>query len=310
MPQTLAPSIVTSRDPKGLKFISVVEAAYNKAGLSEDEAQFVNDALGLSKLVADFIAEHRTPKLYKDEEVKSNYGYLSGYNPGVQDLDRQIAVLQGLFPGLGGANADYLAKVKSGEIKLPQTAEKFFAIPNIWNGGVLRLFGNNYCAALQKVLDVLKQTRNSRFYNCREGQIDEQHLRQSDRAVEFFQKLSEAQGNPDILLVPAQFGKRHAGRSIRRARVVIASTSGEFSLGAFAVGVMLLTHPERLQHLNDLWIDCAGDEANPGGNGDFSSAPFFRFVVGGLRFDFRFVDSARAGYGSASGSFPPASPER
>ncbi len=35
MSQTLAPSKVTGRDPKGLKFMSVVEAAYNKAGLSE-----------------------------------------------------------------------------------------------------------------------------------------------------------------------------------------------------------------------------------------------------------------------------------
>lgn len=38
MSTTLAPRTVTARDPKGLKFVSIVEAAYNKAGLSEDEA--------------------------------------------------------------------------------------------------------------------------------------------------------------------------------------------------------------------------------------------------------------------------------
>ena len=37
MKKTLAPS-VTTRDPKGLKFISIVEAAYNKAGLTMEEA--------------------------------------------------------------------------------------------------------------------------------------------------------------------------------------------------------------------------------------------------------------------------------
>ena len=62
MSKTLAPSIVTVRDSKGLKFISVVEASYNKAGMSEDEAQRVNDTPGLSDVVASFIAdcfEHR-----------------------------------------------------------------------------------------------------------------------------------------------------------------------------------------------------------------------------------------------------------
>ena len=58
MLKTLAPS-VTARDPKGLKFISVVEAAYNKAGLSDEEAQRVNDTPGLADLVAGFIAENR-----------------------------------------------------------------------------------------------------------------------------------------------------------------------------------------------------------------------------------------------------------
>lgn len=60
MPKTLAPSqAVTTRDSKGLKFVSVVEAAYNKAGLSEDEAQRVNDAPGLPDAVRCFIDAHR-----------------------------------------------------------------------------------------------------------------------------------------------------------------------------------------------------------------------------------------------------------
>jgi membrane carboxypeptidase/penicillin-binding protein len=79
---TLAPSanVVTSRDPKGLKFVSIVEAAYNKAGLSEKEAQRVNDTAGLADLISNFIAENRVTDQFKDEEVESTYGYLSGYS--------------------------------------------------------------------------------------------------------------------------------------------------------------------------------------------------------------------------------------
>ena len=56
--KTLTPS-VTIRDSKGLKFLEVVGAAYNKAGLSEDEAQWVNQAGGLADLIANHIAQHR-----------------------------------------------------------------------------------------------------------------------------------------------------------------------------------------------------------------------------------------------------------
>ena len=38
MSETLAPSKVTHRDPKGSKFISIVERAYDRAGLTVEEA--------------------------------------------------------------------------------------------------------------------------------------------------------------------------------------------------------------------------------------------------------------------------------
>jgi len=57
--KTLAPSVVTTRDKKGLKFMSITGAAYEKAALTEDEAQLVNEAPGWSDVVADFIKKHR-----------------------------------------------------------------------------------------------------------------------------------------------------------------------------------------------------------------------------------------------------------
>jgi hypothetical protein len=297
--KTLAPS-VTSRDPKGLKFASVVGGAYDKAQLSEEEAQRVNEAPGLAKFIARFIEENRMNNKFKDEEVSSSYGYLSGYKPEGEDLDRQIAVLRDLFPGLGDASAEYLQQVKSGAIKVPGFGEKFFAIPNwIKNPEV---FGTIYGEALQKVLDLIKKTRDGNFVNYREGQLGSERLRQSARTTQFWQELSEAQGNPDILIVAAQFGIHHRGKSVRRAREVFAGN--EFGLGAFAIGIMLLTHPERLRHYDDLWIDCSGDEYAPDADDDFCIAPCFCFHDGKVKFVALRIAYAHGIYGSASGFLP------
>jgi hypothetical protein len=156
---------------------------------------------------------------------------------------------------------------------------------------------------MQTVLDAIKKARG-RLYNYREGQIDEAHLRQSARSERFWKEFADAQGNPDILLVPAQFAIRHRGRSVRRAREVIEGTSGEFALGAFAVGIMLLTNPIRLQHYDDLWIDCAGDEFSSGADGEFDEAPCFDFDGDRVEFDTGRVDDADGYYGSASGFLP------
>ena len=78
----------------------------------------------------------------------------------------------------------------------------------------------------------------------------------------------------------------------------------EFGLGAFEVAIMLLTHPERLLHEDDLWIDCAGGEFAPETNGAFSDAPIFDFSDGRLGFGTGPASLANANYGSASGFSP------
>ena len=300
MKKTLAPS-VTNRDPKGRKFMDIVAAAYDKAGLFEPEAQNVNNASGLADHIADFIAKNRTREEFANEETKSSYGYLSGYKP--KGLNEQCNQLRILFSGIGFANRDLEAQIDKGEVKLPKNAEGWFAIPN-WMKNP-NIFGKTYSEAVQKVLDTINTTRKGKFENYRKGLIDEKHLRQSARSVEFWKQLAEAQGNPDILIVAAQFGIRHRGRSVRRARVVMEDTLGEIGLGAFATGIMLLTHPERLQNVDDLWIDCAGDEFDaPESDVRFAFAPCFGFDGGDVEFGTSWVGSADDCCGSASGFLP------
>ena len=292
MEKSLAPLAVpvTTRDSKGEKFISIVEAAYNKAGLSDEEAQNVNDTAGLSALISKFIADSRSPKLYADEEVSSRYGYLSGYTK-PKDVIWQSNRLRELFPGVGFHDEKAAQKMA-----VPKGAEGLLVIPR-WQS-----MAPTYGEAVQIVLTKLNETRKGKFYNYRENEMGPDNLRESIRKIEVMEQIAQSQKGYDLLVIPAQFGIAHRGRSVRRARVVIGSKG--FGLGAFEIGIMLLLHPERLQHYDDLWIDCAGDEFKPSGEREFSFAPFFSFSGRRLKFGAGGVGRARGRCGSASGFLP------
>jgi hypothetical protein len=226
---------------------------------------------------------------FKDEETESSYGYLSGYKP--KGITEQTNRLRELFPGIGYADEKLV------EGALPPNAEGWFAIPK-WEK-----IAPTYNEAVQKVLDMIKQTRNGKFYNYRDGQLGPERLRQMAKTAGVFQKLGDEQKDHDILVVPAQFGIRHRGRSVRRAREVFASN--EFGLGAFAISIMILTHPERLMNYDDLWIDCSGDEYDdPDSDVRFGRAPCFDFNGGEVEFGTNWFGIAGDRYGSASGFVP------
>jgi hypothetical protein len=282
-------TLITSRDAKGLHIIDLFEAVLNKAGLDDEHAQRLIENGGEFQVsLREALESHSATNQFADEEVASSYGYPSGYKP--KGITEQTNRLRELFPGIGYAN-EQLAQQP-----LPEGAEGWFAIPR-W-----QKVAPTYAEAVQKVLDLLKAQRKGSFHNYREGQIDAQHLRQSAKTVKMFQALGEQQKDHDILVVPCQFGKRHAGRSVRRAREVMPVS--EFGLDAFSIGIMLLTHPERLQDYSDLWIDAPGDEFSGGGGSSFDHAPCFPFDGGKLRFGTSDVDDADDRYGSASAVLP------
>lgn len=227
---------------------------------------------------------------FKNEEVKSNYGYLSGYRK-PKSITEQCNILRQIFPGVGFADE------KLAEREVPANAEGWFAIPK-W-----QTVAPTYSEAVQKVLDAIKKARNGKFYNYRDGQINEERLRQTTKTASVFQKLSDEQKDHDILVVAGQFGLRHRGRSVRRAREVFSAN--ELGLGAFAVGIMILTHAERLQNVDDLWIDCAGDEFDdPDADVRFARAPCFHFSDGKVKFDTHWFGYANDYFGSASAFVP------
>lgn len=222
---------------------------------------------------------------FTDEEVESSYGYLSGYKP--KGITEQTNILRQLIPSVGYTNE------KLAEQPLPPNAEGWFAIPR-W-----QKLGSTYEKALQEVLDLIKQARNGRFCNCRKGQIGPDRLRLRSKTQKALEALGQQQEGNDILVIPCQFGLRHRGRSVRRALEIMPIM--EFGLDPFTVACMLLTHPERLQHYDDLRIDCAGAEYDFGGGGSFDGAPYFRFDGDGVEFGGGCAGDASDGFGSSSG---------
>jgi len=282
---------ITSGQTK--QFKRFVEDAADKAlaqvGLDKDGIQkLIENGDEFQTRIIAGIRELSVSNQYAGEEVESSYGYLSGYKP--KGITEQTNILRQFFSGIGYDDE------KLADQPLPVNAEGWFAIPK-WQS-----VAKTYNEAVEKVLELIKQQRKGEFYNWREDQLGARYLRQHERTVKKLEVLADQQKDYDILVVAAQFGLRHRGRSVRRAREVF--TANEFGLVAFEIGCMLLTHPERLQHYDDLWIDCPGDEYAPDADGDFSHAPSFDFYDGWVRFGAHWVDDPLASSGSVSGFLP------
>lgn len=247
-----------------------------------------------SSVVDTIIAKFReltATNQFADEVVESKYIYPSEYS--WKPLLEQIETLRKHFPELKVEKTlEFIEKVLP-TLELPEGAENWFAIPR-W-----QKIASTYNAAFERLVGIIASTR--KFKNWREGQLGPKNLKQHARTIAYLEKLAQGQEG-DILIVPAQFGMKHRGESSRRAREVFQIN--EFGLGAFGVGCMLITHPDRAVRWEELDMDCPGDEFSPDAVGRFSGAPVFGFVDGKLGFGACKVDYYYEYYGSVSAFLP------
>ncbi|HLD34380.1 MAG TPA: hypothetical protein VJB62_00805 [Patescibacteria group bacterium] len=233
---------------------------------------------------------------FANEEVRSSDTYPKEYK-GPKPIADQIKALAKIFD-LDPSQALEFAKNLPA---LPKGAEGWFAIPSV-DALAKKHFPEvtdpvqKYCQAVQLVHTKIATSRS--FYNYREGQITPAQLRVHARTAHALDLIAETQKS-DILIVAAQLGIRHHGKSVRRAREVFVAN--EFGLGSLAVGSIVLTHPERLVRWEELDMDCSGDEFSPEADGVFSESPCFVFGDGGVGFGADFVDDPSRGFCSVSG---------
>lgn len=269
-----------------------IEKVVKEFGLDKDGAQRVHAhgdefISAITEAAITSLKDLSVSDKFKNEEVESTYVYPKKYR--IKGITEQTNILRQLFPGIGFANEKLV------EAPLPQHAEGYFAIPK-W-----QTLGKTYEEAFLKVIAVIAKQR--RFYNYREGALGANRLRLTKRTSQFLEKLAAEQKGYDILVVPAQFGLRHRGRSVRRA--IECVVSNEFGLDPFSVAIMILTHPERFEKYEDLCVDCSGCEYDyPGDAARWSRALYFRFDDGELVLNAWFLGVAFDRFGAASGFSP------
>jgi len=282
-----------------LKYLvfNAIDKALAEFNLEKHSAQrIIENPTEFQLYLKELIHKYSVTNQFADEEVRSNYTYPTEYK-GPKPINDQIKVIAEIF-GLDLSHEFEFAKTLP---ELPMGAEGWFAIPTV-DAVASKYFPDitdtalRYCRAVELVLELIGKSR--KFCNYLDGYITPDRLRQHPRTLNALNKLSQIQKNSQILIFPAQYGKLHGGRSVRRARECFVGD--EFGLGAFAVGCMALVHPERYVRWEELDTECAGDEFAPVADGDFSRAPIFRFFGGRVWFDSGLFDSAYGGYGSVS----------
>ncbi len=276
-------------------------------GQIKDFFRQIQDGSLTEEQIKNFLA-HRNPFRenelpYADEEVASSYTYPAGF--GIKTVAKQIYILKKHFPSLDSSFVERFANPQMQSFLDMQArafpgAERFGVIPKPSMLG-------NYNVATEQVLALLAKQR--KFKNWRERQLGLEYLRLVNRTETALRLLDQSTPG-DFLLFPFQFGLKHRGRSIRRARVCMPEM--EWGLGPFEVGSLLLTHSERITGREQLYIDCAGVEyCSEGDSASFWASLSFiwDYDDGCLEFDSSSVDDAYQDFGSVSG-FGPVLPQR
>jgi hypothetical protein len=267
-----------------------VQEAYRTAieQLDRQSAQAVLDMnrklkTEVAERVVEIIHRHTLSDKYKDEEVRSDRVYPSTYR--VRPVEAQVTELRKAFPSLGSCLEKLSRK------PLPAGAEAWFVVPR-WQA-----LAPTYNDAVEMMLAVLATRR--KLSNRIVGKVGEKYLRQSERSKLAEKILSEQQQGNDLLVVGAQAGMLHRGSSARRTRVAMAGN--EFGLGVFAMGCILLTHPERLSSGETLMIDCSGDEYSVRADYTFDRVPLFDYEMASIEFSIFYEDRARNLWGTPTG---------
>lgn len=290
-PLHLSGNTTLAQSAQLLEFLTDAVARAHASALDELDQSSVQAVLDSSRklkneaaeLLLEIIRRHTTSDRYKNEEVGSERVYPSTYR--VRPIEAQVTELRKYFPELVRVNERIARR------PMLEGAEAWFAIPR-WQS-----LAPTYNEAVALVMERLGSKR--RFQNRVKDRMGQQYLRQSERTKLAETILCDQQQGSDLLIFACQFGLLHRGTSARRTRVALAGH--EFCLGAFQVGCMLLTHPERLSSEDTLMIDCGGDEYSVGGDNFYDRVPLYDYDISGLQFSIFYEDRARNLWGTPTG---------
>lgn len=297
--------LITSNDPSGQDAVAKFCVAYNKMGFNPEAAQRLNESGEFWQGLKTLMGQHSVNNQFASEEVPSNHTYPEEYR-GLKPIGEQVDLIAKAFDLSLGYTSEWVEKVMP-MISLPDGAEGWCAVPSV-DAVARRHFPEitdsrrKYCLALRMTIGILEKSR--RFYNysrCDGVEMTAYNLRQHDRTLYALDVIAETQKG-DILIIPVQYGMRHRGQSVRRARECF--TANEFGFNALHVGCLAFTHPERYVRQDQLTAGCPGDEFDLNGHNDFLASSDFSFDGHGLAFSTCVASHANQLSGSVSGFIP------
>ncbi len=160
--------------------------------------------------------------------------------------------------------------------KKPVFGEIYLAVPgvpavyekNISHGQRNSTPESRYCSVLRKVQSQISKSRDFSF--AHPSKINEYHLKVTDHTKMMFSKIRERQKG-DILIISAQMGEKWKNHSVDEVRN--SYEENEFGLTLFTTLTELLVNQSRCSSVDELDIDCPGDNFSDKANGDFDEAP-------------------------------------
>jgi len=302
----MSKTLIASESPRGREILRNMALGLDAAGLDEAGLQrIVERARELQKGTTTLATELSITDRYIDQQVASACAYPPEYQ-GAKDLHAQLQALVGILPGLDPEPALRWYNDVYTKLEVPDWVEGVFAVPSEF--ALQRLFHPNiidraeaYCASVNLLMGKLASSRPS--YNYRDGQIDQSHLWRTERTTLMLDALWEMQDKPDFIVLPAQLGMRHRGRSVLRAHECFVAS--EFGGGSLEGLPITLTHPERFVRWEQLRMDLAGDEFSSGADGQADEAPYLDFYDGEVKFDAYYHGNAYENFGALSCWLPP-----
>ena len=229
-------------------------------------------------------------ELWSDEERKSDVGcYPEGFQ--IRTPKEQLEIWMQYFPDLDGSHVLTLAD----QSLLSTEAESWAVIPKF-----LKVKNGDYYEALDRMLILLAE--QCKFKNWREEALTPEHLQIVRRTMLAHNELNKLPG--DFWVFPFQFGKRWAGKSVRRGRILYDES--EFGLGPYESAALLVSHPNRITGLGQLYIDCSGCIYSPTASGQFVYCLGFDWDsdYDHLHLNYYSVDDVDSVFGSLSGFRP------
>lgn len=247
---------IKSQDPEGLVATQKWQEAFNQAKLSgpNGSAERLLDNDEFWQNLPTLMRKYTALNHYSNAVSKNIRVYPKGYM-GPNPIEKQIEIIADTFE-LDPTEAFLLAKNLP---NLSRGAEGWFAIPKIevvTNKFFPKIKNQNalYSDAVNLVLSKIATNRN--VHNGFGQSLSQLKIHQDARTSKFLKKI-EIKQRGNIIIVAAQFGINHNGKSVNLVKNNFAEF--EFGLGAFQVLCMALTHPERYSEWNELDTGCPGD---------------------------------------------------